>query len=73
MRHLHGAAGFGTDRGDGLVGNGFDQRQTIVDFANHRFCANRDVLEVDFRRAATIDRRIIAGTYALRILGNDED
>src|SRR5690606_30104663 len=70
---LHAADAFGRERGDRLVGDLLDERKSLAFRADQRVRADLDILEGDFRGAAAIDSRIVAGGNAGRVLVHDED
>ena len=67
------AAGFGADRGDGLVDHLLDQRQAVVGLADQAGGRHLDVLERDLRGAQAVDGRIVARRDALGLLVDEED
>ena len=67
------AAGLGAQGDDGFIGDLLDQRQAAPSIADHGVRADRDIVEMDFRSAATIDRRVVARGDALASFGVDRN
>jgi len=66
-------AGFGAGGRDRLVHHLLDQRQGLAFGPDEGLGADLHVLEDDLRGAEAVDRRIVAGGDARRVLRHDED